>query len=61
MKTIDSKGRVRDIEVIESVPPGVFDRERVRALKNFRYKSSPSNPERIPIRIKFRMDLELVK
>ena len=59
MFTINSKGRVRDIEVIESEPPGVFDKSTFRALKRFRYKPTEINSERQPDRVEFTMHFEL--
>ncbi len=48
LHTIDKNGKVRDIQVLESVPSDVFIRPTLRALKKFRYKPADTNPERTP-------------
>jgi TonB family protein len=59
LHTVNAKGRVEDIEVIESVPSEIFIRPTLRALKRFRFKPAESNPERIPVRSEFTMHFDL--
>ena len=56
---IDEKGRVKKIEIIKSVPPEIFDKATIRALKQFRYKPTPANPDRQPVRVEFRMEFDI--
>ncbi len=41
--TIDAAGRTKDIEVIEAEPSRVFEREAIRALKNWKYQPKVEN------------------
>ncbi|MEM7705919.1 MAG: energy transducer TonB [Pseudomonadota bacterium] len=59
LHTIDKKGRVKDIQVLKSVPSDIFVRPTIKALKKFRYKPTESNPDRTPIRTEFVMRFEL--
>ncbi|MEM9533075.1 MAG: energy transducer TonB [Pseudomonadota bacterium] len=59
LHTIDKNGRVKDIQVLESVPSDIFIRPTLRALKQFRYKPAKTNPDRTPIRTEFVMKFEL--
>ena len=45
--TIDAEGSVSHVEVLESEPPGVFDREAVRAL--YRYRFEPKKKDGIAV------------
>jgi len=47
--TVDETGRVEAPRVIESDPPGVFDREALRAVLKFKYKPRILNGE--PVRV----------
>jgi len=47
--TVDETGRVEAPRVIESAPPGVFDREALRAVLKFKYKPRVLNGE--PVRV----------
>lgn len=56
-------GTVIDPRVIESVPPGVFDREAVRAALKFKYKPKVINGEPVDVagvrnKITFQLDKE---
>ena len=35
---IDSRGELRDATVLDSVPPGVFDEEAMRAVKSLKFR-----------------------
>lgn len=59
LHTIDKNGRVRNIQVLESVPSDIFVRPTIAALKKFRYKPAQTNPDRTPIRTEFVMKFEL--
>lgn len=41
--SIDKTGRPKDIEVIESKPPRMFEREAIRALKKWKYQPKIDN------------------
>lgn len=47
--TVDQTGRVEAPKVVESDPPGVFDREALRAVLKFRYKPRVVNGD--PVRV----------
>ncbi len=41
--TIDEAGRPKDIEVVEAEPSRIFEREAIRALKNWKYQPKVEN------------------
>jgi bla regulator protein BlaR1 len=43
---VDGDGRVRDVEVVESQPPGVFDAVSIRALQRWRFAPAASGTRR---------------
>ena len=52
--TLDTAGRPRDVRVIESSPPKVFDRAALNAVSRWRYEpviSSNNVPVKMPLRI----------
>jgi len=57
---VGSDGRVRDVEVTDSTPPGVFDAEAVAAVKHWRYDARREDgiPVEHPgrVRLEFRLD-----
>ena len=57
--TINSKGRIQDIEIMESEPEGVFDKATLRALRKVRFRPTDSNQKRQPVRVPFTMKFNL--
>lgn len=57
--TIDTLGRVTDVEVLESSPRGVFERAAVQAVERFRYKPRVVNGQPTPVSIRHRLTFEL--
>lgn len=57
--TVDSKGATRDVEVVQSTPPGMFDRAAVAAVKRWRYQPMIVNgaPVEVPTRTLMRFEL----
>ncbi|MFK7954534.1 MAG: TonB family protein [Lysobacterales bacterium] len=53
--TINSKGRIEDVKIVESQPEGVFDKATLKALKKVRFRPSKSNQNRQPVRVPFTM------
>jgi len=57
---VGSDGRVKDVEVAESSPPGVFDAEAVAAVKRWRYDARREDGVPIDhparVRLEFRLD-----
>lgn len=56
--TVTSQGSVKDPKVLESSPPGIFDRAAIRAALKFKYKprvidGNPTKVEGVRNRIKF--------
>ncbi len=56
--TITSKGKARDIEIVESVPEGIFDRSTVTAVKRMRFRPTASNSDRQPVRVPFTLKFD---
>ena len=46
---IDSKGKVFNPEIVESVPEGVWDDQGLKAVKQMEYKPSETNPNKNPV------------
>ena len=57
--TVDKKGYTRDLQVIESTPPGVFDRAATNAIARWRYRAAKYNgqPVEVPVRTRIRFEL----
>jgi len=56
---VDKKGRTKDVQVIESTPPGVFDRAVISAISGWRYRPARYNgqPVEVPVRTRIRFEL----
>jgi TonB family protein len=56
---VDKKGRTRDVRVIQSSPPGVFDRATTSAIQGWRYRPAKYNgqPVEVPVRVLIRYEL----
>jgi protein TonB len=50
--TVDQKGRTRDVRVVQSNPPGVFDRAAIDAISRWHYRPAKYNgqPVAVPVR-----------
>jgi protein TonB len=57
--TIDTLGRVTDVEVLEARPRGVFERAAVQAVERFRYKPRVVNGQATPVSVQHRLTFEL--
>ncbi|MGB6604043.1 MAG: energy transducer TonB [Steroidobacteraceae bacterium] len=57
--TVDPSGATRDISVVESTPPGVFDRAATNAVRHWRYAPTIFNgaPIAVPTRALLRFEL----
>jgi protein TonB len=57
--TVDAKGDTRNVHVVESSPPGVFDRVAIAAIKRWRYQPAMVNgaPVEVPFRTAVRFEL----
>jgi protein TonB len=49
---VDKKGYTRDVRVVASAPPGVFDRAATDAIARWRYRPAKYNgqPVEVPVR-----------
>lgn len=56
MVRIDDLGQVRDVEVVEAKPPGVFDQAAVEAFRNARFR--PAMKDGRPVRYEAYMRVE---
>jgi protein TonB len=56
MVKIDDLGRVREVEVVEATPPGVFDETALEAFRDARFR--PAMKEGRPVRIEAYMRVE---
>ncbi len=56
---IDSNGKVTEVQITESEPPGVFDRATLRNQTGRNYSPGPENPERRPAKVSFETPFEL--
>lgn len=59
--TIDPVGNTTDIEVLDSDPPRVFDREAIRALRKWKYKPKVVDGKAVPqpgivVQLDFKLD-----
>jgi TonB family protein len=59
--TVDLKGEPRDIHVLESTPPQVFDQAAVNAIRHWRYAPMIVNGTAVEVPVKTRMRFELPK
>ena len=48
---IDREGRVVELEVVESEPPGVFDEAVIEALRKWRYRPAIKDGEPVAVRV----------
>lgn len=55
---LDSEGRLRNIEVIRSEPPGVFDAAVLEAVAGWRYEPLAAPRSRVRSTFDFRLDPE---
>ena len=57
--TVDAKGETRDVQVLQSTPPGTFDHAAVAAVKRWRYQPVLVNgtPVEVPARTLVRFEL----
>ena len=56
---VDKKGYTKDVEVVQSTPPGMFDRAATDAIKHWRYRAAVYNgePVEVPVRTRIRFEL----
>ena len=59
--TVDTRGETRDIHVLESAPPGVFDQAAINAVKHWRYAPMLVDGGAVEVPVKTRMRFELPK
>jgi TonB family protein len=57
--TVDVDGRTRDIDILESQPRGVFDREARRAVARWRFEAAVEGGERVETRTRQTIDFSL--
>ncbi|MDZ3823547.1 MAG: TonB family protein [Pseudoxanthomonas sp.] len=55
---IDREGKVRDIVILDSSPPGMWDEHARVDLAGFEYAPTPENAERHPVRVRQRFTYE---
>ena len=57
--TVDARGETRDVQVLQSTPPGTFDRAAVAAVKHWRYQPVLVNgtPVEVPAKTLVRFEL----
>jgi protein TonB len=57
--TVDKKGYTKDVRVVESTPPGVFNRAAMDAISRWRYRPAKYNgqPVEVPVRTRIRFEL----
>jgi len=59
--TVDTKGETRDIHVVESTPPQVFDQTAINAVRHWRYAPMIVNGSAVEVPVKTRVRFELPK
>jgi TonB family protein len=59
--TVDVKGEPRDIRVLESTPPQVFDQAAINAIRHWRYAPMIVTGTAVEVPVKTRMRFELPK
>jgi protein TonB len=57
--TVGIDGRVRDVAVVKSEPPRVFDREAVRAMQQSTYKPAREGGEPVESRARQKIEFKL--
>ncbi|MBS0379538.1 MAG: TonB family protein [Proteobacteria bacterium] len=58
---VDGNGETRDVHVVEAMPPGVFDRAAVAAVKHWRYAPIVVNGSAVEVPVKTILRFELPK
>ena len=58
---INQRGKVDNIEVLKSVPEGVFDREAVRALAKWKYANLKGETVSTEVQLDFRISEDSVE
>jgi len=61
MYTVDTSGMPRDVHVIESTPPGVFDSAAVAAVRRWRYAPTVVNGTAVEVPVRTQVRFELPK
>jgi len=56
---IDSNGKVTQVQITESEPPGVFDSATIKNQTGRTYSPGPDNPERRPAKVTFETSYEM--
>ena len=59
--TVDTRGETRDIRVVESTPPQIFDQAAVGAIRHWRYAPMVVNGSAVEVPVKTRVRFELPK
>jgi protein TonB len=59
--TVDTKGETRDVQVVQSTPPGTFDRAAVAAVKHWRYQPMVVNGTAVEVPARTLVRFELPK
>jgi TonB family protein len=59
--TVDVKGEPRDIRVVEALPPGVFDRAAIAAIRRWRYAPTIVNGTAVEVPVRTLVRFELPK
>ena len=56
---VDKKGYVKNVKVLESSPPGVFDRAATESIRRWRYRAAKfkGQPVEVPVRTRIRFEL----
>ncbi|MDE2262243.1 MAG: energy transducer TonB [Gammaproteobacteria bacterium] len=56
---VDKKGNTAKVQVIDSTPPGVFDRAAIDAIRRWHYRPAKFNgqPVEVPVRTRIRFEL----
>ncbi len=56
---VTKEGKVRDVEVIKSVPQGIFDKSALNAIKQYRFKPAVSNGESVDCIVRLPMEFSI--
>jgi TonB family protein len=56
---VDKKGYTKDVQVIESVPKGVFDSAATEAIRRWRYRPAQYNGQSVEVPVRTRIRFEL--
>jgi protein TonB len=57
--TVDKKGYTKDVRVVESSPPGMFDRAATDAIRRWRYRPAKYNGQAVEVPVRTRIRFEL--